>query len=209
MARLLPHGPPTPRFHSQNTLTVLIPRPSPSPYRVKSPLSRPEIPAISILENFTLKNSTPLPKKLYIGPVSSSVLCCFLPKQRQPLCWVFPPPNKSLVQGSLCTVTLWFSLAPNCQEIFPSDFSAHKQFLEDLLVPPIAFVFFSSSLLLIPSWSSYSTPSSSSTLIPAHLGHSLLACFSCLASPAFLQHPGSPVQGWHHSQWATPYYINL
>lgn len=94
---------------------------------------------------------------------------------------------------------------------FHANFSAHKQFLEDLLVPPIAFVF-SSSLFLIPGPLTQQAPSSSGTLIPAHLGHSLLVCFSCLTSPAFLQHPGSAArggEGGHHSQWSRPSHINL
>ena len=35
-----------------------------------------------------------------------------------------------------------------------------------------------------------------------------LACSSCFASPAFLENPGPPAQGWHYPQWAGPSPIN-
>lgn len=62
------------------------------------------------------KSTTPHTHKFY-KPVSCPVSCCFSPKQGQPSSW--GSPNKSPVWGLLCSVTLWYSLAPGCQGTVP------------------------------------------------------------------------------------------
>lgn len=60
------------------------------------------------------------PEKLWqetlYKPVPCSILCCFSHQQWQPPSSVFP--YISLLWGLLCSVTLWYSLAPNSQGTF-------------------------------------------------------------------------------------------